>query len=142
MKKQFVFALALAFCFSNFLFAAPTQTTTDKKAASQPVLGQSAPVPFNGGGIPEKAPQPPVSGTGPAEQGNSLHTSVTVQKPCSNFEFAGDTILPVNRGDGYECPPGYGCKGVVGGFQCRWENRTNLTADSPFCRNTRCIPGT
>ena len=84
---------------------------------------------------------PPLAATAPqaVAQGNSLQSSVNVDPlPCRDFQFAGDVILPVNRGDDYLCPPGYECKGVVGGFQCRWRNFSTLAANSPECRMDSC----
>lgn len=90
------------------------------------------------------APKPPreLAGTGvtPVAEANRIGpTSVTVDPlPCQDFQYSGDVILPAHRGDDYLCPPGYECKGVVGGVQCRWRNLSSMASNSPECRMQSC----
>lgn len=93
-------------------------------------------------GVTELTQRKPITATGvtPVAEGNRIEpASVTPDAPpCRDFEYSGDVILPVNRGNDYECPPGYECKGVVGGVQCRWRNLTNVRSNSPDCHVSSC----
>ncbi len=129
------------------LFSAPlaySAETAAKDKAKYPVgtvFGKDG-KPLPPAGVMEPLGPKPLTATGPAlvAEGNRIDPgSVTVNPlPCRDLEYSGDVILPVNRGDDYECPAGYECKGVVGGVQCRWRNLTNVAANSPDCRVSRC----
>lgn len=141
MKKKIRFMLAVLVLVSGVSFtarAADTSKTTQYPVGTVLKDGQPVNQP-----LPQPVPKPaqPISGTGvtPVAEGNRLGGSVTVDPPpCSSFIYAGDTILPVHRGEYYLCPAGYDCKGVTGGVQCRWRGLTRMASTDPGCRETGC----
>ena len=122
IKSRIAFIFAVAILFQpTVLLAADTDTAKTTDTVQKTVTGV---------GVPSVA------------EGNRLEPrSVTVGpvRQCRDFDLGGPAvILPAHRADHYECPPGYKCKGVVGGFQCQSLNLTSLPADSPECSYETC----
>ncbi len=125
MKKIITGFLVVSFFSTPLAFGAEAAAKYDKYG--KPVGGTNTSI------------NPPVTGTGPVAEGNSLKTSVSVDPlPCRDFENRGAVVLPARRGDDYICDPGYECRGVIGGFQCGWRNLTKLSANDPLCKFDSC----
>ena len=109
--------------------------------ATMPVYGAS--------GATKAAPSPGLTATAPplVAEGNSIHSSVTVQAPpvpaCSDYAYDGPNVRPASGGPtGYRCPPGYSChrNGIL--KECRYETELGqaptIPSNSPACAYEPC----
>ena len=104
----------------------------------------------NSGTLDPAVPKPPQPLDGfarpePPREVNSVIPEVHLEpeRPrCSDFAYDGDQLRPVQRGAGYQCPPGYKCKTNGLAMSCEWKSGIShdavMYADNPACSYELC----